>query len=154
MSFVYSALVIFVLFACIILIYYNENLYRGFYKQDWVNNVEVLLLFFSLSIMLLGFSCQIGQEKIKLLGPLLCLNLLFILLWVISLTLCSSFLLTILSSWIIFIITITTMLILALNKQKDISILTLPFLFMSILGILYSNELITKNPENPFNNLF
>ena len=46
------------------------------------------------------------------------------------------------------------MLILALNKQKDISILTLPFLFMSILGLLYSNELVTKNPENLFNNLF
>ena len=149
MSFVYSILVMFIIIICIAMLYSN-NIYYGYYKGDWVNNTSVLLLFFSISLLFLGFACQIGEEKIKVLAPLLCLNLFFILSWVISLSLYSSFLVTISSSCAIFLLTFITMFILALSKQKNITCLTLPFLFMSILGLVYSTELVSKNYENPF----
>lgn len=145
MLWVYTAAVILTLFICLLLLKYNGYLYYGYKKPCWTENEGILMLLSAISLILLGFAAQINDEKNKKIGPLLCLNLIFIILWLSSMTCIEDFDITLLSSIIIFVITITMSIILFLNGGLLIW-LSLPFLFISLMNIYYSYIIVTENP--------
>jgi len=133
----------------ICLVAFNHNVYHGYDKSSWANNVRVLGLLSAISLLLFGYACQIGIEDNRKLGPLLCLNLVFILFWLYSLTCITSFILTCITSWIIFILTLTIIILLGHTKNKLLPFVGLPFLWISLFGLFISCDIILNNPENP-----
>ena len=114
MNWVYVALVFLVIIFSICIVLFNENIYKSYDKSEWSNNVGVLSLLASISLILFGYACQLGIEYNKKIGPLLCLNLIFIIFWICSLTCIPSFDLTCISSWVVFIITLTIVILLGM----------------------------------------
>jgi len=149
MKWVFSALVILVIVISIIIILYTDDQYYGYEKATWANNTRVLGLLASVSLLLFGYACQIGYDFNKYCGPLLCLTLIFILIWIYSLTCLLSFSLTCISSWIIFILTLTVVIILGMSSHRSLSLIALPFLAITLLMLSISHDILSKNCERP-----
>jgi len=149
MKWIFSALVIIVIILSIIILCFEENKYIDYEKASWANNTGVLGLLSALSLLLLGYACQIGYDIKKCCGPLLCLTLIFVLLWVYSLTCMSFFTLTCICSWILFVLSLTIVIILAKSEEKAISLIALPFLAISLLALYISHDILSKNYERP-----
>ena len=147
-NYIYSILTIFIIFTCIFLFYFYEYKYKGYEVPSFVNNKGILLLVSSISLLLFSFACQLKDESSYI--YLLFFVLLMIFLFVLSLTIIESFKITAITSFLIFIFTFITTLLLALSDDKKLFVLTLPLLFCSLLILIYSHCLTTNNLENPF----
>ena len=149
MDWSFTILIILVIIISIIIIGLNDNHYDNYEKASWTNNVRVLGLLAAISLVLLGYACQIGSIDNKLLYPLLSLTLVFLLIWIVSLVSLCFLSLACFTSWIIFILTLTIVIILGQNKEKSILFIALPFLFISMISLFISHDIINKNHEHP-----
>ena len=154
MNWSYMALTFLLIFLIIYVVISKNNLYFGYDKSPWANNIRVLGLLFAISLVLLSFACQVGEKSNKLLGPFLCLNFVFLFLWFASLTYAVNFTFVCVASWIIFVITLTLIILLGNTNEKSLCFVGLPFLFISLLILSVSHDIAGSNPERPNNILY
>ena len=149
MNWVYTFLGVLVIIFSLYCFIYQENIYNGYEKDSWANNVRILGLLTSISIILFCYACQIGIIDKPVLGPFLCLTLFFYVIWVYSLTFIASFTITCMSSWIMVITTLSSLIVMGQTETKTLSLVGLPFFIFTILFLAVSYSIIRNNPERP-----
>ena len=147
MNWAYTVLIFVVIIIVIIMISENNDVYYGYHKDSWANNIRVLGLMMAISMLLFGYACQIGEQFKPILGPLLVLTLLFFIMWIHSLICSSNFTISRITSLIIFILTLTVTIILSRTKAPLLALIALPFLAFSILSVSISYDISNCNPE-------
>ncbi len=142
----FSALTILVIVLSIIMIMVKNDSYFAYDKEPWANNIRVLGMLTAISLILFSFACQIGSRYDKIIAPFLCLTLSFFLLWIYSLTFMVNFTFTCISSWIVFLLVLTMMIILGM-QEKLLSVIVFPLLVITILMVSISHDIALNNVE-------
>jgi hypothetical protein len=147
MKWVYSALTLFVIIISLILMFYEYYFYVAYDKQPWMNNIRVLGLLIYVSLLILSFGCQIGLRDQKILAPLLCLVLFFFFAWFYAMSIVNNFTIMTYIATILFILTLTIIIILGKTTNKILSFTAVPFIGSVLIMLNISIDIWSLNPE-------
>lgn len=126
----------------------QKEKYHSLIKTSWEDNIMVLAFLSFISLLLIGFACEIGDKYNKTLGPYLYLMLIFYIIWMYSLIVVIDFEISKICSLIVFILTATILITLGLTKEKTLSLVALPFLVFTIINIILTRDIFCKNTNS------